>query len=504
MRARAKDPQRLILTKANSRSTVHRPAYLDYIAVKRVGETGEIDGEYRFLGLYTHAAYHESITRIPVLRRKLASVLERAGVAPDSHDGQDLTEILEGYPREELFQISVEDLTPIALGVLRLRDAPADPAVPAQGPLRPVHVLPGVPAQGPVHHRGAAAHPGDPARGSARGGGRVQRHGRRLGTGPAARRGARRAGQPRCRTWMPPRWRRGWRPPPGPGTRTWPPRRCAPSARSPPGRCSTPAPAAIPETYKTDVPAANALTDLVRVNNLLKTGEDIAFDLWEAESYTGGRPVTEHGKHGVWRLTIYRIGSPITLTDVLPRLQHMGVDVVDEHPYEFAGPSVAKPFWIYDFGLRRSRSGARRRAGRRLRPAWRRAGRILGRASGQVKSLFEDALDRLWQEKIEDDGFNALVLDAHLNWQQVVVLRVYAKYLRQAGITFSQRYIERVLRPERGHHPAARPAVRVQVRSRPPAGGRASAARPSPRRSAASSTRSPSSTTTGSCAATWG
>ena len=81
-------------------------------------------GEYRFLGLYTHEAYHESIARIPVLRRKLAEVLERSGATPDSHDGKDLTEILEAYPREELFQISADELTPIALGVLHLRDRP--------------------------------------------------------------------------------------------------------------------------------------------------------------------------------------------------------------------------------------------------------------------------------------------------------------------------------------------------------------------------------------------
>jgi len=81
VRARAKDPQLLILTKANSRSTVHRPSYLDYIAIKRVSETGEPVGEYRFLGLYTHDAYHESIARIPVLRRKLTERgLVRAGV----------------------------------------------------------------------------------------------------------------------------------------------------------------------------------------------------------------------------------------------------------------------------------------------------------------------------------------------------------------------------------------------------------------------------------------
>ena len=66
-------------------------------------------------------------------------------------------------------------------------------------------------------------------------------------------------------------------------------------------------------------------------------------------------------------------------------------------------------------------------------------------STGPVKALFEDALSALWQGKIEDDGFNALVLDAHLTWRQVVVVRAYAKYLRQAGITFSQRYIERVL-----------------------------------------------------------
>jgi len=447
VRARAKDPQRLILTKANSRSTVHRSAYLDYIAVKRVGKTGQIDGEYRFLGLYTHAAYHESITRIPVLRRKLASVLELAGVAPDSHDGQDLTEILEGYPREELFQISVEDLTPIALGVLRLR----------------THRQTRLFLRRDVYGRYMSCLvylPRDRYTTAVRL--RTQKILREALHGVAVEYSATVGASALARLHVVVRAKPGTALPDvdaaalearlAAAARTWDEDLAAEAVRTlgeEPARalldtCS----GGIPESYKTDVPAANALTDLVRVNNLFKTGEDIAFDLWEAESYTGGRPVTEHGKHGVWRLTIYRIGSPITLTDVLPRLQHMGVDVVDEHPYEFAGPSVAKPFWIYDFGLRRSRSG---------RPAGEpddasgpglgeRAGRILGPAHpGQVKSLFEDALIALWQEKIEDDGFNALVLDAHLNWQQVVVLRCYAKYLRQAGVTFSQRYIERVL-----------------------------------------------------------
>src|SRR5579875_3791640 len=121
--ARAQDPgERLVLAKANSRSTVHRANYLDYVSVKKRDQAGTVTGEFRFLGLYTHKAHTEPITGVPVLRRKLAQVLAATGIARDSYDGQDLVEILDGYPREELFEISAAELTPIALGVLRLRE----------------------------------------------------------------------------------------------------------------------------------------------------------------------------------------------------------------------------------------------------------------------------------------------------------------------------------------------------------------------------------------------
>ena len=120
---RAQDPaERLVLAKANSRSTVYRASYLDYVSVKKLGPDDTVIGEYRFLGLYTHAAHTAPIAGVPVLRRKLAQVLAEAGVSRDSHDGKDLVEILEDYPREELFEISAEELTPIALGVLRLSE----------------------------------------------------------------------------------------------------------------------------------------------------------------------------------------------------------------------------------------------------------------------------------------------------------------------------------------------------------------------------------------------
>ena len=195
VRARARDPQRLILTKANSLSTVHRPSYLDYIGVKRLDDAGEVAGEYRFLGLYTHVAYSESITRIPVLRRKLAGVLTPLGLTADSHDGKDLAEFLENLPAGGAVPDPGARAHPDRGWRAAAARPHADPAVPAQGHLRPVHVLPGLPAEGPVHHQGPAARAGDPAQGAERGVGRVQRDGRRGIRGPAAHRGPGRARQ---------------------------------------------------------------------------------------------------------------------------------------------------------------------------------------------------------------------------------------------------------------------------------------------------------------------
>ena len=120
-RAMAKSPSPLlIVTKANARSTVHRPGYIDYVGVKRYGPGGEVIGEHRFLGLFTSTTYSARVTEIPLLRGKVRHVSERAGLAPASHLGKALAHILETYPRDELFQISAEELHEIANGILQL------------------------------------------------------------------------------------------------------------------------------------------------------------------------------------------------------------------------------------------------------------------------------------------------------------------------------------------------------------------------------------------------
>jgi glutamate dehydrogenase len=443
VRAKARDPEPLIVTKANSRSTVHRPSYLDYVAVKRRGAEGQVAGEYRFLGLYTHDAYTESITRIPVLRRKLADVLAATGSAADSHDGQDLAEFLESYPREELFQIPAAQLVPVAESVLRLRER------------RQTRLF----LRKDVYGRYMSClvyFPRDRYTTQVRL--RTQEILRQALHGAAVDYSVILGESPVARLHVVVRAQQGQMLPDVDAAqleaqvaavvRSWDDdlaeeALCQLGDERAAALLAMSSGDQIPETYKSDVPPSAAVDDLEKILRLRESGESVAFDMWESEGYVGGVPIDDaaaepagaasrkagSGKQRVWRLTIYRTGSPITLTDVLPRLQHMGVEVVDEHPYEFG---AAEPFWIYDFGLRKSGT---------VRAAARAASSV-----ASVKDLVEDALTALWHGSVEDDGFNALVLDGHLTWRQVVVLRAYAKYLRQAGSTFSQSYIERALR----------------------------------------------------------
>jgi glutamate dehydrogenase len=112
----------LILTKANSRSTVHRHAYLDYVGIKEFDKSGKAVGERRFIGLFTSAAYSESPRGIPLLRHKVRKVIERSHVEATGHRGKALMHILDTFPRDELFQSSIPDLSRTAIGILNLQD----------------------------------------------------------------------------------------------------------------------------------------------------------------------------------------------------------------------------------------------------------------------------------------------------------------------------------------------------------------------------------------------
>ncbi|MFI6320345.1 NAD-glutamate dehydrogenase [Nonomuraea sp. NPDC050556] len=417
LRAKAREKQLLIITKANSRATVHRSAYLDYVGVKLFSPDGEVIGERRFLGLFTHVAYNESISRIPVLRRKLADVLDLAGLTADSHDGKDLIEILETFPRDELFQTSTEELLPIALGVLRLRERKQVKLFLRRDDYgRFISCLVYLPRD---RYTTKVRLKMQELLIKALGGTTLD-YSAMIGESALAR------------LHVVVRGERG-RPLPPPSvdveelesrlaavTRSWEDDLATAIAEM---TSEDEAPAltrqyqnAFPEGYKADFPPKMAVVDLKRLESLVGKDE-IGINLYEPYDATEGER----------RLKIYKHGSAVSLSKMLPLIQRLGVEVVDERPYEIDRDNdpATKDAWIYDFGLRYTPSADVDRNG--------------------FKKLFQDGLAALWRGDATADNFNALILLGGLTWEQVEILRVYAKYLRQAGSTFSQRYMERVL-----------------------------------------------------------
>jgi glutamate dehydrogenase len=422
VRAKAREHRLLVLTKANSRSTVHRRSYLDYIGVKKFDADGNVIGERRFLGLFSSAAYTESVRRVPVVRRKVAEVLEHAAVGQNSHDGRDLLQILETYPRDEIFQTPVERLRSIATSVLYLQERRrlrlflrqeeygryfsaliylprdrfttdvrlklTDILVDELGGRHPVDFT-------ALHtesvlsrlHFVVRVEPGTELK--------------RLTDDDLERIENRLADAARS-------WADGFA---EALTSEVGEERAAELAR----RYA----AAFPEGYRADFTPRAAVADLQRLARL--GDDDFTLSLYEPV----GAPPDER------RFKIYRTGTPVSLSAVLPVLQRLGVEVIDERPYELRtagdrGGQNGGRAWVYDFGLRVAPS--------------------LGDLADDARERFQDAFTAVWTGQAENDGFNSLVLAAGLTWHQAVVLRAYAKYLRQAGSTFSQDYMEDTLR----------------------------------------------------------
>ncbi|MEU8528663.1 MULTISPECIES: NAD-glutamate dehydrogenase [Streptomyces] len=419
-RAKAREHKLLVLTKANSRATVHRPSYLDYVGVKKFDEQGNVIGERRFLGLFSSAAYTESVRRVPVISRKVNEVLEGAGFSPNSHDGRDLLQILETYPRDELFQTPVDELRSIVTSVLYLQERrrlrlylrqdeygryysalvylPRDrfnttvrerltgilmeelggtnvdfTAWNTESILSRLHfvvrVAPGteLPQLSDADKDRIEARLVEASRSWADG----------FGEALNAELGEERAAELLRRYGN-----------------------------------------AFPEGYKADHSPRAAVADLVHLEQLKHAGKEFALSLYEP---VGSGP-------GERRFKIYKPGPQVSLSSVLPVLNRLGVEVVDERPYELRC-SDRSTAWVYDFGLRMPSAAGN--------------GDYLG---DDARERFQEAFSATWTGEAENDGFNALVLSAGLTWRQAMVLRAYAKYLRQAGSTFSQDYMEDTLR----------------------------------------------------------
>ncbi|GAA4988173.1 NAD-glutamate dehydrogenase [Actinopolymorpha pittospori] len=412
VRQKAREEKLLILTKANSRSTVHRPAYLDYIGIKMFDEAGRVAGERRFLGLFTSAAYTQSIRNIPVLRAKSEEVLARSGFSPDSHSGKVLFDIMETYPRDELFQVSAEELLPTLMAVLYLQERRQLRLFVRRDDYgRYLSCLVYLPRDRfstdirlKIQDILMAAY-----------GGETIDFTLRLSESVLARlhfvvRMPRRASIPDVDVAELEQQL-------AQATRTWSDE-FADALGEQVGEAEAARlfhryAEAFPAAYRDDFPARVGVADLLRLEELPGEG-GLGLSLYE--------PVDAAPDER--RFKIYRTGSSLSLSDVLPRLSRMGVEVTDERPYEIEAADHTRA-WIYDFGLV--------------------YGGSVGAPQASIRQLFQDGFAAVWSGRAESDGFNALMLRAGLDWRQASVLRAYAKYMRQSGSTFSQNYIEDAL-----------------------------------------------------------
>ncbi|MEW2592507.1 NAD-glutamate dehydrogenase [Micromonospora aurantiaca] len=408
----------LIITKANSRATVHRSAYLDYIGFKIFNEAGEVVGERRFLGLFSTAAYRTSVQELPVVRRKVAEVLDRSGLSLRSHSGKDLLQILETYPRDELFQIKTDDLYHAVIGVLRMagrrqlrvflrRDAygrfiscliylPRDRFT-TQNRLRMQDILlrelngVGVDYTTRVTESMLA---------------RVHFIVRTDPNNPPGDIDADLLAEELADA-----------------TRLWDDdyrlvleRKLGDEqAKHLFARYAD----AFPEGYKDGHTPYEAMKDLAKLELLEEPGQ-LEMHLFRKQAPPRPYAARADADEAMdVRFKVYRYGEPMMLSAVLPVLHSLGVKVVDEHPYEVE--RVDGRIWLYDFGLELPERH---------------------QDLAEVRPHVENAFAAAWRGEAEVDGFNELVLRAGLTWRQVVVLRAYAKYLRQAGTVFSQEYME--------------------------------------------------------------
>jgi len=411
----------LVVAKTSRRATVHRHALMDAIGIRRFGPDGEVIGIRLFAGLFTSIAYSRPPHSIPLLRQKVQRTIARAGLSPDSHDGKALQHILDTFPRDLLFQIREAELLDIAIGILNLQERQRIALFVRRDPLeRFVACLVYVPRDrydSRLRERFAEILEGAFAGTLAD----TYTHFdesvlARIEYVIATTRGAvptvdvaaleRRLAE---------------------AGRTWSDRveeALAAVCGEIEARARLRRLEAFPIGYQERTSPAQTVADLERIEAVL-AGSAIEASLHP----------TENGP--VPGLRLYRPDEPIVLSDILPILENLGLRIVAEEPFRIDSVE-GRAVWVHEFTIA---------------PA-----AVPAPLSTVMRARFEEALLALWRGEVENDGFNRLVLAAGLSARQTVVLRLYGKVLRQAGMNFSQAYLEETLAR---HAPIARRLVQL-------------------------------------------
>ncbi|MEP4243838.1 MAG: NAD-glutamate dehydrogenase [Nitratireductor sp.] len=400
-------PEPLIVTKANARSIVHRRAYLDYVGVKTFDAEGKLTGELRMVGLFTSTAYTRSVFRIPYLRSKAERVLAKSGFDKGDHSGKALINVLESYPRDELFQIDTHILRKHAMAVLALGERPRVRALVRVDQFdRFVSVLVYVPRD--RYDSRARAQIGDYLR--------TAFDGRLSAYYPAFPEGA----LARVHFII---GRSGGKTPKVSAqsieaairdiVRTWDDALREAAAQAGQGSAHTAIATRFPEAYRTSFKPVEALRDAGRIA-ALDADNPIAIDFYRHADQTPQQVA----------LKIYHHGEAVALSRRVPLLENMGFRVISERTFEVDLDNGAAVF-VHDMELESA----------------------FGRAPAleQDAARFETVFLSVWRGLADNDGYNGLVQTAGLASSEITILRAYGRYLQQAGIPQSQDFIASVL-----------------------------------------------------------
>lgn len=404
----AKDAETLFVTKANTRSQVHRNEFLDYVGVRRFGAAGQVDGEYLMIGLFARKAYATPARETPWVQDKVQAVASRFGFRDDSHSARDLLSIMEEYPREELLHMSTDELTDVARGVLGLDERRVTKVF-----VRPdlfgrfvsaVVYLPRDRYTTSVRQRISDV--------------LMQTYGAtdvdfhvRLSSSALARVFFRlRLPHDTAPSVDMPELESRVRS----AVRSWPEALVRAVGKEFTGEVARQYAyhwaEAFPPAYRADYQIADAVADLQRCEML---------SAQESEQPAEVRVAAAHGDtSGQVRLNVY-LTRRLTLTELLPLEQNLGMTVLDQKPYEIT-PADGREFQLYDFGV--------------LLPD---GVDPVGPPEARTEDLIEEVLCAVLSGRSESDALDRLVLTERLHWRTVAVLRAYVKYLLQLGVPYS-------------------------------------------------------------------
>jgi glutamate dehydrogenase len=404
------DDPLITFSKSPIRSTIHRRAYPDHITVQAYDNKGNFVGVHHIIGLYTSQVYRASVKNIPCIRQKVNSIYEKANINAASYNGKVLRQVLETFPRDELFQSNTKKLEKTLLGITQINERSMVRLFMRKSvDDRFVNVLAYIPRdQFSTTLREKIIDTISLAVGA-----------------ESSEFYSHYSESILSRTYiifrLDPTNKKQWSEKILEEqvqflSRSW----VESLSKKMKSIYDEEVANLILATYKNGFPNAyqdnfsadTAIHDIEVINQLSETNPI---------SLCFSQPEKNNGK--VINFKVFNYGSSLPLSDVIPVLERMNLKVIGEHPYKIKKGSES--VWLHDFLLHT---------------------RLNQEVNlGDVRVLFEDAFTHIWQRKVENDAFNGLVLSAQLTWRDINLLRAYAAYMKQITFPFSRRAIVKAL-----------------------------------------------------------